>query len=1209
MKISISFPVRFVFSMLIIAVALFSLSGCGGGSSKIITPVAPTLTFAPIPSQAFGNAPFQVTASSESSGAVTYSLTPGQTSVGTVSSSGLVTLTGLGTVYITANQAASGNYLAATATTSFAVALGVPKLAFAAIPSEVFGNPPFQVTASSASSGAVTYSLTAGQTSVGTVTSSGLVTITGVGTIYLTASQAASGNYAATTATTSIVVAPEPVILSFAAIPSKTFGNAPFQVTATSASSGTVTYSLTPGLTSAGTVASTGQVTLTGAGTVYITANQAASGNYAAATATTSFVVAPGLPTLSFTTIPSKTFGDPPFQVTASSASSGAVTYSLTPGQTSAGTVTSTGQVTLTGAGTVYITATQAASSNYKAATATTSFTVAPEVPTLTFATILPKAFGNPPFQVLADSASSGTVTYSLTPGQTSVGTVTSTGLVTLTGVGTVYLTASQAATTNYTAATATTSFAVALGVPALTFAAIPPQIFGNPPLQVTASSASSGAVTYSLTLGQTSSGTVTPSGLVTLTGIGTVYLTANQAASGNYTTATATTSFSVYGKPTITVQPVSKNVCAGTNPSFTIGATNASTYQWYFGASPIGTNSPTLTLTGASSANDGSYSCKVSNVAGSATSNTVGLNVVAATVPAITGNPSSVSVYATQTATFSVSATGTGKFSYQWYTGTPGSGTPIIGATSSRYTTGPLTTAESGTSYYATVTDGDCTGSTLTSTAATLTVTATDTAVPPTIVIQPAGQTTTVGGTATFSVTASGSGTLTYQWYQVPFTSTQFTTPTAGVAISGATNSSYTVPTTATAQSNDGDSYFVIVSNSYGSAVSVRAGLAVGSGILLQLTGQPETQYVPVNSLATFSVTASCSGCIPAYKWYLANSGSSTFTALSDGAVSTGNLSGATISGSATSYVTLQNLPATASGSVLYAVVTSTSDGSTQIAGTNPLTSNTAGLFVGSLTTVGNPATGQGLCNFNSVNWVLNGTSNGIPSVGVPSQDTGACTIQMTTDGGFETAAVYWPTLIPTASFSVSFTATVSAYADNNTPGPGDGFTLIFADPSKGATTATLGRYGQGMGAAGIPATVVGVDIFQDGNDNGGALTNTCTANLANGACDPLTVPYLAIGQTATNLWENPWTFVNGNLNTQSSTNYTIAQFTTGAVSHAYVVKVDNSVMTVTMDGHQIFNGTVSLPPAAYLGFTAATGGSTASFQISSLSVAVSAP
>jgi len=836
---------------------------------------------------------------------------------------------------------------------------------------------------------------------------------------------------------------------------------------------------------------------------------------------------------------------------------------------------------------------------------------VAAEVPTLTFSSIPAETYGNAPFPVTASSASSGAVTYALTAGQTSAGTVTSGGTVTITGAGTIYLTATQAASGNYAAATATTNFAVAAEVPTLTFSSIPAETYGNAPFPVTASSASSGAVTYALTAGQTSAGTVTSGGTVTITGAGTIYLTATQAASGNYAAATATTSFAVAASaPVITVQPVSKNVCSGYSPSLTISATNATTYQWYQGANTIGTNSPTLTFNDVTSASNGSYSCQVSNPTDSVTSNTVTLNVLAPTTLTITSNPTSVSVYATQTATFSVSASGTGILSYQWYTGTPGSGTIISGATSGTYTTGALAVTNSGTSYYVTVTDANCTDTTLTSTAATLTVTDTDTAVPPTIITQPTGQTAPVDGTATFSVTASGPGTLAYQWYRVPYSATEATTPTAGVAVTNATNSSYIVPDTETAQSNDGDSYYVIVSNGYGTAVSTRAVLAVGAGIQVQITGQPQTQYIPVNSLASFSVTATCTACTPAYQWYWAAPGSTTFNALSNGAVSSGDLNGATVSGSATSSLTLQNVPVTATAAIFYAVVTSTSDGTTQISGTNPLTSSTAGLFVGSLGTIGDPTSGDGLCNYNSVNWVLNGTKNGVASAGtvlgdVPYQNTGTCTIEMTNNLATEIAAVYWPTLISTAKFTVSYTVAIA-----HTSAPADGFTMILADPSQGATTATMGRSGEGLGANGIPGFVLGFDTYQNGNDDGGALSNTCpqyTGDITNEACDPITVPYMAVGPGATNLWENPWTFVNGNLDTQSSTDYTAAAF--ASATHTYVVTVVNGVMTVTMDGYELFTGTVSLPPVAYLGFTASTGGQYETVTISALTATVSAP
>ncbi|CAB4159901.1 Fibronectin type III [uncultured Caudovirales phage] len=70
-----------------------------------------------------------------------------------------------------------------------------------------------------------------------------------------------------------------------------------------------------------------------------------------------------------------------------------------------------------------------------------------------------------------------------------------------------------------------------------------------------------------------------------------------------------------------------------------------------------------------------------------------------------------------------------------------------------------------------------------------------------PSITVQPANQTVTAGATATFSVTATGSG-LTYQWRR------------NGTNISGATSSSYTTPATTVSggSANNGDVYSVVV-------------------------------------------------------------------------------------------------------------------------------------------------------------------------------------------------------------------------------------------------------------------------------------------------------------------------------------------------------------------------------------------------------------
>ncbi|MFY9744605.1 MAG: hypothetical protein WAK21_21575 [Candidatus Sulfotelmatobacter sp.] len=1160
----------------------------GSVTSKAATltvlPLVPTLVFAAIPAETYGKPPFTVSASSASSGTVTYSLVSGPA---TISNTGSVVITGTGTVVIAASQVARGNYTAASTTTSFTVNSEAQAITFANPGTQTVATP---LTLSATSTSGLTVALTS--TTPGVCTVSGTsVTLIATGTCTIDASQAGNNDYtAATMVPQSFTVNGEAQTITFANPGTETVGT-PLTVSATSTSGLSVTFSSTT--PSVCTVSGT-TVTFLTIGTCTMDANQAGNSTYAAATMVPeSFTVNGEAQAITFANPGTQTVGTP-VTLSASSTSGLSVTFSST--TPSVCTVSGT-TATFLLAGTCTVDANQGGNSVYAPApTVAQSFSVSNTIP---IASNLAGSSATPPYNAsinLIPTFSGGT------------------GMIGTTGVGSSDITASATTGHSYptpgvTAETIYTLTVTGSGgnTASTTFTATPTSVSITPitpanqtsaPETVDFSATASGGATDNLTW-SASGGTISSTGVWTAPDTpGTYTIKATSADDPSvFVTTTAIVSL-----PVITMQPVSENVCAGASPSFTIAASYASTYQWYKGASEVGTGA-TLTFNDVTSASDGSYTCNVTNAAGTVTSNPAILSVATSTTPTISANPASVSVYATQTATFSVSATGTGTLSYQWYTGAPPNGTAISGATSSTYTTGALTDADNGTQYYATVTDTNCTNTTLTSTAATLSVTDTDTALPPTIIIEPAAQTTTVGGTATFSVTATGGGPspheLTYQWYWVPYSSSMGSA--AGTAISGATSSTYTVPSSDTAQSNDGDNYYVIVSNGYGSALSTRAMLTVGAGISMNITGQPTPEYIAVDTLASFDVTATCAGCIPAYQWYWYAPGSTTATALTDGAVLSGDLDGATISGSATSSLTLQDVPSTASAGTFYVVVTSTSDGSTQIPGTNPLTSNTAGLFVGSLGSIGDPTAGSGLCN-SSENWVLNGTNPGTVAGDVPYQNTTACTIELVKNVGNERASVYWPTLISTANFTVSFTVAMSSGAD-----PADGFTMVLADPSQGATTASIGTLGEGLGAAGIPGFVLGWDMYQNGNDDGGPLENDCSANTLNGACDPITVPYVAIGSGAADLWENPWTYVNGNLNTQSSTDYSAQTFANA--THSYVVTVAAGVMTVTMDGYQLLTGPVSLPPVAYLGFTASTGGEEESVTVSNFTATVSAP
>ena len=70
---------------------------------------------------------------------------------------------------------------------------------------------------------------------------------------------------------------------------------------------------------------------------------------------------------------------------------------------------------------------------------------------------------------------------------------------------------------------------------------------------------------------------------------------------------------------PVITAQPQAQTVLPGSNVSLTVAANNADSYQWYFNNAAIdGATGATLSLTGVSHANAGSYSVAVSGAGGS---------------------------------------------------------------------------------------------------------------------------------------------------------------------------------------------------------------------------------------------------------------------------------------------------------------------------------------------------------------------------------------------------------------------------------------------------------------------------------------------------------------------------------------------------------------------------------------------------------------
>ena len=301
----------------------------------------------------------------------------------------------------------------------------------------------------------------------------------------------------------------------------------------------------------------------------------------------------------------------------------------------------------------------------------------------------------------------------------------------------------------------------------------------------------------------------------------GAMYAVSVSNGAGTVTSSTATLTVSAApGAPVIGTQPANQSVAAGQTAKFSVTATGNGplTYQWQKNGTDIsGATSSTYTTPITVIGDTGTqYSVVVGNSADKVASSKATLTVTAAAVaPAITTQPANQSVTEGQTATFSVTATGTAPLTYQWKK----DGTAISGATSSTYTTPATSSADNAAVFTVVVTNG--TGS-ATSSNATLTVN-----VPPAITVQPTAQTITAGAMATFSVTATGTGTLSYQWKKNGINITGGT---------GATTSSYTTP--AMGYAGNGAVYSVVVSDSAGTTTSSTATLTVSKSSTAQSYG-----------------------------------------------------------------------------------------------------------------------------------------------------------------------------------------------------------------------------------------------------------------------------------------------------------------------------------------------------------------------------------
>ncbi|MEO8218475.1 MAG: hypothetical protein ABI718_15475 [Acidobacteriota bacterium] len=312
-----------------------------------------------------------------------------------------------------------------------------------------------------------------------------------------------------------------------------------------------------------------------------------------------------------------------------------------------------------------------------------------------------------------------------------------------------------------------------------------------------------------------------------------------------------------------IDTQPQSQTISSGQTATLSVGVSGTTpySYQWYEGFSGD-TSTPAPGPNTASSYttptlfSTTSYWVQVSNPCDVSPSESQTATAFVCDPPVILTQPQDQNIQPGQTATLSVEidsgpqAAAVAAPPYQWYQGATGdTSTPAPGPnTGSTYTTPALNTT---TQYWVRVSSGCASTDSRTATVAVCQI--------PTISTQPADQTVQNQQSATFTVSANGTATLAYQWYEGVSGSTATPAPGASSA------ASYTTPSL-----SQTTQYWVRVTNGCGTVDSVTATAFVCDPPVI--SSHPRFPAIDPGTSATLTVSAV--GTNLQYLWYRGESG-----------------------------------------------------------------------------------------------------------------------------------------------------------------------------------------------------------------------------------------------------------------------------------------------------------------------------------------------
>ena len=456
-----------------------------------------------------------------------------------------VTITGIGETNIIATQAGDDNYLEAPYVVRKLIVNKIPQnIVFETLLEKTYEDMPFTLPSKTDKGLGISYTST--NTDVATVDGN-TVTIVGAGTTEIVANQGGDAYHqAAAPVTRTLTVNRKAQTITFAALGTKIYGDAPIELNQYTDKKLEITYA-SDNLEVASVEGN--KIKILKPGVATITASQAGSKNYLPATNVQRTLIVNKAPqTIEWYSLDAKFYGDADFALPASTDKGLPISYASNNENVA---VVKGNMVTITGSGTADITASQGGDDYYTPATSVTqTLVVAKAYQTITFDELPVVTYGAAPMELTAKTNASSGIVYESS--DETVATIDGNKL-TIVGAGSCYITAKAEGDNNfYTGTPVQRQLIVKKASQTLSLASVQDKTYGDEPFYLSAVSNRNLPITF-----KSSAATIVSvrDNACTINGAGTVTITATQAGTRNYESATAQIEV-IVNKASLIVEP-----------------------------------------------------------------------------------------------------------------------------------------------------------------------------------------------------------------------------------------------------------------------------------------------------------------------------------------------------------------------------------------------------------------------------------------------------------------------------------------------------------------------------------------------------------------------------------------------------------------------------------------------------------------------------